>query len=660
MNDKYLWLEEIHDLKSLDWAKEKSQDSIKKITSHPWFNDIHEKALLFLGTKDKIPYVNIVGNSVYNFWTDDNHVQGIYRKTTIDEFLKISPSWEIILDLDDLSKKENTKWVLAGFELNDDESRSLVFLSPGGSDANIMREFNLHNKEFVKDGFALPESKGQAHWLDDNTLRLARNFDDASVTNSGYARTVRDWKRGEPLESAKIIFEIEKNEIQAYPFIIKTLSQSFQVICKRIDFYKNEDFIFENGSWVKLNIPSMSESYGVVGNQYLVLVKEDWNSFLTGDVLAYDLKTHQCKKIFSCAKNESIFSISRSKSGFYAIIDEDVKSTLYKYTLNESDNWSKTKIELPTNGSLDYFSTDYRSDKFFIIYSSFNQPATYYFGEENKIICSAKTSPSFFNHNDVIVEQYFATSLDGTRVPYFVVYKKGTSFNGSNPTILYGYGGFEVSLKPTFNNRIGSSWIDRGGVYVLANTRGGGEYGPLWHQSALKEKRHKAYEDFFAVAEDLISRNITSNKNLGIMGASNGGLLMGVCYTQRPDLFKAINCGVPLLDMHRFHKLLAGASWVAEYGNPDDEQDGAYIRAISPYQNIKENEKYPVIFLNTSTKDDRVHPGHARKFAAKLYEFQHPVYYYENIVGGHSGASNFKESAFLHALDMCFFWQHLK
>lgn len=271
-----------------------------------------------------------------------------------------------------------------------------------------------------------------------------------------------------------------------------------------------------------------------------------------------------------------------------------------------------------------------------------------------------KTAPSFYNHEDVVVEQSFSTSLDGTKIPYFVVCKKGTKFDGTNPTILYGYGGFEVSMKPYFSNSDGSSWVARGGVFVLSNIRGGGEYGPLWHQSAIKNKRHKSYEDFFSVAEDLINRKITSRKHLGAMGESNGGLLMGVCYTQRPDLFAAINCGVPLLDMHKYHNLSAGASWIAEYGNPDDENDGAYIKSISPYQNIKEKEDYPVIFLNTSTKDDRVHPGHARKFAAKLHEYGHPVYYYENILGGHEGASNFKESAFLHALEMCFFWSHLK
>lgn len=660
MEDKYLWLENIQDEKSISWVMEKNAESIKKLSSHPLFHEIKNTVEKIYASKDKIPYVQIEGDYVYNLWNDEMHVQGIYRRTKIEDYLKENTIWEIILDLDKLSKEENEKWVFADFKLNNDESRALVFLSPGGSDANVMRELDLKSKEFLKDGFILPEAKGDAHWIDDNTLWLARTFGPDSITESGYASTLREWKRGQPLTSAKIIFEINKEKMMVYSKEVKTTEKSYFFLGQLNDFYNIEEKKLINGTWKELNLPTMVEDFGVVCNHYVVLLKQDWNNFKLGDVLAYNLDTDESKKIFSATNNESIYSIKRSLDGFYAIVDEDVKGSLYWFSLGKNGVWSKVKIDLPKNGSLDNLETDYRSNKFFISFSSFNQPSTYYYGDGKKIIGIAKTAPSFFNHKEVIVEQVFATSLDGTKIPYFVVYKQGTSFNGINPTILYGYGGFEVSMKPYFSNGNGFSWIDRGGVYALANIRGGGEYGPAWHQVALKENRHKSYEDFFAVAEDLIERKITSSKHLGAMGGSNGGLLMGVCYTQRPDLFKAINCMVPLLDMHRYHKLLAGSSWIAEYGDPDNEIDGAYIKSISPYQNIKEMVNYPDIFLNTSTKDDRVHPGHARKFAAKLSEYGHSVYYYENMQGGHAGASNYDEMAFLHALEMCFFWSQLR
>jgi prolyl oligopeptidase len=659
--DNYLWLEDVLGEKQIAWARDRSQKAITQISTHPDFSEIEKKALEFFGTKEKIPYVSIDGEYVYNLWNDDQHVQGLFRRTKIEDYLKENPNWQTIIDLDDLSKKENEKWVFRGLELNDSETLGLLTISPGGSDANIIREFSMTTLDFVAGGFTLPESKGSAHWVDDNSIRLERSFGEGSVTSSGYAKTVREWKRGTSLNEAKIIFEVEYTDMYSYSKIVKTHDHSYAFLGRVIDFYNTEELIFQKGEWIKLLLPTMVQDYGIVENQYIVALKQNWKDYKIGDVIAYDLETHQTEKVFSLESNESLYSMSRCLDGLYVIVDRDVSGSLYKWTLESNKKWSKKQIDMPKNGSIDFLSTDYLHNKFFVGFSSFNQPLTYYYGENFEIKKTVKMAPSFFNHQELKVEQHFVKSLDGTRVPYFLIYKNGLEFNGTNPTILYGYGGFEISLKPTFSNGIGASWVSRGGVYVLSNIRGGGEYGPLWHQSALKENRHKAYEDFFAIAEDLFAKKITSPEHLGAMGGSNGGLLMGVCYTQRPDLFKAINCGVPLLDMHRFHKLLAGASWIAEYGDPEDEKDGAYIRSISPYQKInKEIKNYPVMYLNTSTKDDRVHPGHARKFAARLEEYNLPVYYFENMVGGHAGASNFKESAFKHAMDMCFFWSELK
>ena len=364
--------------------------------------------------------------------------------------------------------------------------------------------------------------------------------------------------------------------------------------------------------------------------------------------------------IFRPKKNSSVYSGKILKDGLLLIVDTDVKGNLL-FLKKDNNSWVSERIDLPVNGSIDMLVGNSKSNDFFVAYDSFNTPVSYYYGNKNKIVSVVKKQPTYFNFENIEVHQHFVKSPDGTSVPYFLVHSKDMKLDGKNPTILYGYGGFEISLKAHFNNILGKAWLDKGGVYVLANIRGGGEYGPSWHQSALKENRQRAYDDFFAVAEDLITRKITSPAHLGAQGGSNGGLLMGVCYTQRPDLFKAINCGVPLLDMRRYHKLLAGYSWIAEYGNPDDEVDGAFIRDLSPYHKINDAQKnYPVIFLHTSTKDDRVHPGHARKFAAKLEEHGFDYHYHENIDGGHAGASNLLELAFMKALDYAFFWKYLK
>ena len=657
MHDQYLWLEEVQGKAALDFVKDLNQQSIEVLKSHPLFNQIEAVALDIFGSKEKIPYIWLEKEYVYGHWTDDLNPQGLVRRTTITNFLETNPHWDIILDLDLLSKEENKKWVFKGCEISPSEKKALFFLSPGGSDANFCREFDLEKRCFLSNGFQLNESKGGAHYVNEDLLRIERKFDDDSVTTSGYARTVRELKRGDKEESANIIFEIKKEDMYAYSKIIHDGPSEYAFLGRVIDFYNIEEYLYQNGEAKLLNLPTQAEDHGVLNGKYIVTIKQNWKGFIIGDVLEYDLKTDEVRKIFSPKENQSISSISRTLNGLYFIIDEDVVSSLY--FCDQKNNYQLTKVDLPQNGSIDFLSADYRTHHFFVTYSSFNRPATYYYGQKDKIITIAKAAPSFFDHDQIEVSQHFVKSLDGTKVPYFLIHKKGIEYNSKNPTILYGYGGFEIPLKPNFSNGIGASWLTRGGIYVLSNIRGGGEYGPRWHQAALKENRHKAYEDFFAIAEDLIKKGITSPQHLGAMGGSNGGLLMGVCYTQRPDLFAAINCGVPLLDMHRYHKLLAGASWMAEYGNPDDEKDGEYIRKISPYQNIEKDKSYPIMFLNTSTKDDRVHPGHARKFAAKLKEFNHPVYYYENIDGGHAGASNYREQAFKHALDMCFFWKHL-
>lgn len=661
MQDQYLWLEDVLGDKALSWVREQNAKSIPAIRSGGLLDDIASSFEKALANKDKIAFASSIKNGhFYNFWNDENNLQGLWRRTTIDSYVKGSPVWEVLLDLDKLSFDEGQKWVFNGADFSSDNTKAMVYLSPGGTDADYAREFDLTSKSFVEGGFFLPLSKGNAVWVNHDELLVARDFGDGSLTSAGYAKTARSWKRGTELEKAPQVFEIEAGDNSVGLALVESEGKAEAIIVRNLDFYQAEYFHYSNGGVTKINLPKKLSFWMRHKEGYIVQIAADWRGFQQGDCVFYNLKNDQVELIWKSDERSAIYSSGLLKDGPLLVLDRDVTSRLVRFTKRDGQ-WQSAEIDLPKNGTIDQLMSDENGDEFFVGHSSFNSPLSYYYGKENRIENKVKSMPSFFDHESIEVEQHFVKSLDGTMVPYFLVYKKGMQLNAKNPTILYGYGGFEISLKPSFSNLIGSGWLERGGVYVLSNIRGGGEYGPRWHQSALKANRDRAYEDFFAIAEDLFAKKITSPEHLGAMGGSNGGLLMGVCYTRRPDLFKAINCGVPLLDMQRYHKLLAGYSWIAEYGNPDEEEDGRYIRNLSPYHNIKKDEKnYPVMYLHTSTKDDRVHPGHARKFAAKLLEYGHKYFYHENIDGGHAGASNLKELAFMKALDYAFFWQHLK
>lgn len=661
MQDQYLWLEDVLGDEALNWVREQNAKSIPAIKSNGMLEDIVGKFEKILANKDRIPFASSVKKGfVYNFWSDDKNLQGLWRRASTESFSKGEPAWEILLDLDELSRKEGQKWVFNGADFSSDVSRAMVYLSPGGTDADYGREYDLLTKNFVEDGFNFPLSKGASSWLNNDELLVSRDFGPVTLTSAGYPKTVRLWKRGEALESAPKVFEIESTDNSVGTDSAEMNGKNEIIIIRNIDFYHAEYFFYNNGNVTKIQMPEQMTFWMPFKEGFVLQTAIDWRGFKQGDCLFYNPHNDQVELVWQIDEKSSIYSHNNLKDGVLLIIDRDVTSGLFYFT-RENNKWTSIRLELPKNGSIDQLVCDHEGEDFFVGYGAFNSPFAYYHGKKEKICGKIKSMPSFFDHESIEVEQHFVKSPDGTMVPYFLVYKKGMERNGKNPTILYGYGGFEISLKSNFSNLIGSGWLERGGVYVLSNIRGGGEYGPRWHQSALKANRDRAYEDFFAIAEDLFAKKITSPKHLGAQGGSNGGLLMGVCYTRRPDLFAAIDCGVPLLDMQRYHKLLAGHSWIAEYGNPDDEENGRYIRNLSPYHNIKKDEKnYPVIFLNTSTKDDRVHPGHARKFAAKLLEHGHSYYYHENIDGGHAGASNIKELAFMKALDYAFFWQHLK
>lgn len=661
MEDKYLWLEDILGKESLDWARSQNKKIKELFNAESWFKEDVKNLQAILESKEKIPFVHFIADGfVYNHWNDEKNVQGLIRRATIESYKDNSPEWDILLDLDSLSEKDGQKWVYHEMEISPNKKRALFFLSPGGTDADVMREFDLVSRSFVQDGFELPVAKGGAAWMSDDELFLFRDLGLDTVTSAGYAKLVKRWKRGDTLDKAETIYEINKSDNGIGMNVFHDEGKATFIAERRIDFYSIELLKYDGNQFRPLSLPLKMDSIGGNLDGLFISLTGSWQEFFVGDIVFFTYESEKMELVYRPEGNSSFYYGRITNEGVLLIIDTDVKGNLFFFKKDQG-RWTQERIDLPLNGSIDRLVGSAKGNDFFVSFDSFNTPLTYFYGYKDKIVRPVRTQPTFFNFQNIQVHQHFVTSPDGTRIPYFLVHSKDMVLDGKNPTILYGYGGFEISLKSHFSNVIGKAWLEKGGVYVLSNIRGGGEYGPLWHQAALKENRQRAYDDFYAIAEDLIAKKITSPKHLGAQGGSNGGLLMGVCYTQRPDLFAAINCGVPLLDMHRYHKLLAGYSWIAEYGNPDDEIDGAFIRELSPYHKINNAEtNYPMMFLNTSTKDDRVHPGHARKFAAKLEEYGFDYIYHENIDGGHSGASNLKEVAFMQAMDYAFFWKYLK
>ena len=658
--DPYLWLEEVDGKQALDWVREKNDATMDVLKKHPKFTAIYEKSLEIYDSDARIAYPDIVGDYVYNVWRDKDHVRGVWRRTTIEEYMKPDPEWEIVIDIDALSREEGTKWVFRGAAwLYPEYQTCLVRLSPGGGDAVEIREFDAQKKIFIDDGFFLPTAKSRVNWKDKNTLYVGTDFGEGSLTESGYPRVVKAWKRGTPLSSAKPLYEGEITDVSAGAYIIHRPERAYDVFYRGVTFFTRRTFFLENGQFIKLAIPEDAEMWGIFKNQVLIHLKNDWTAgertFRQGTLVSIDYDeivagNMPIRILSEPDERSSILGVSTTENLLLIGMMTNVRSRLVAYTF-EKGKWTGSRIDAPDFGSLRVTSTDDRTDRFFFSYEDFLTPSSLYFvnrrgGRPEKV----KSLPEYFEASRFEVNQFEAVSKDGTKIPYFVVYPEGMKNDGSNPTLLTAYGGFEVSRRPGYNATVGIHWLERGGVYVLANLRGGGEFGPKWHHAGMKENRQRIYDDFIAVAEDLIARRITSPDHLGIQGGSNGGLLVGVMFTQRPDLFKGVVCMVPLLDMKRYNKLLAGASWMGEYGNPDLPEEWAYIRKYSPYHNVHTDQKYPEVFFTTSTRDDRVHPGHARKMAAMMEEMGHPFYYFENIEGGHGGVSTNDQRAYRDAL----------
>ena len=578
------------------------------------------------------------------------------------------------MDLDALGKTENENWVWKGASLlRPDYQRALITLSRGGADANITREFDLKTRSFVADGFKLPESKGSVSWIDIDHLFVSTDFGDASMTDSGYPRMAKLWKRGTPIEQAKLVYEGKQEDMSVGAVHDDSPGFERNFVTRNIAFYNDELFLVkDSGELVKIDAPNTASKS--VFKQYLLLeLREAWTidskTYPAGSLLVSDFDRflqgeRAFEVLFEPSSNTALSSVTTTKDHVVINVLEDVKNRLYVLTPSTTESptaWRREPlVGAPAFGTVNVTAVDSdESNDYFMTSTDYLTPTTLSIGTVGKAPEELKRLPHFFDSVGMQISQHFATSSDGTKVPYFMVAKKDLNLDGKNPTLLYGYGGFEISLQPNYSATVGRAWLTQGGVYVVANIRGGGEYGPRWHQAALKENRLRAYEDFAAVAKDLVARGVTSKQRLGIQGGSNGGLLVGNMITLYPELFEAGVCQVPLLDMKRYNKLLAGASWMAEYGNPDYPDQWAYIRKFSPYQNVQPSVAYPKVLFTTSTRDDRVHPGHARKMMAKMESQGHAVWYYENIEGGHGGAANNKQSAFMQALAYTFLKQEL-
>lgn len=668
--DPYQWLEEVEGEKSLEFVNRQNQLTINKLTNEKEYQSIYTKSLEIYNSTDRIVYPTVYGEFVYNFWQDKEHVRGIWRRTPKASFLTGNPTWETLLDIDEMSKKDNVKWVYKGATgLYPKYDRFIVNLSRGGGDATISKEFNPATKSFIENGFSLDEAKGGASYLDENTVIVSTNFGPGTMTTSGYPRQVKLWKRNTPLKDAKLIFEGDTTDVSSFGYVMRDGALSYLMVKRGTTFYTGLQFVWIDNKLVKLDIPDDSDVAALLNNQLVVDLKSDWEvggkTYKQGSLVSMNFTSlikgqKEIQVMFQPDEFTSVSGVSSTKDKLLVNLLTNVKSELYIYSFNNG-KWENKKVNAPDLGSISVTDTDDFSDQYFFSYTNFLTPSTlYYANAQDNTIKPFKSLSAFFDASKYKVEQYKAKSTDGTMIPYFVISAKDMKYDGKNPTLLYAYGGFEISQRPSYLSIVSNAWLEKGGVYAVANIRGGGEFGPKWHQAGLKEKRQNVYDDFHAVAEDLIAKKITSSKNLGIKGGSNGGLLVGVAFTQRPDLYNAVICQVPLLDMKRYNKLLAGASWMGEYGNPDVEEEWEFIKKYSPYQNLKKDAKYPEVFFTTSTRDDRVHPGHARKMVAKMIDMGYPVYYYENTEGGHAGSSTNEQTARSTAMQYSYLLMKLK
>lgn len=681
--DENLWLEDIRGEAQLAWVREQNARTEELLETGD-YPELETRILEVMDSQDRIPMVTKRGDWYYNFWRDAANPKGLWRRTRWDSYVTDSPEWEIVLDVDALAAEEGVEWVWGGagfLRPADGKSwrRCMVRLSPDGGDAATLREYDVEDRAFIapgEGGFTLPTAKGGADWLDADTLIVSSTLGEDAVTSSSYPRIVRKLPRGSALEDAEVIFEVPADHLMASGGFDDTPGFERLLASDRISFFDVQHSVWRDGEWQQIPVPT-DVDIDLHREWLLFRPQRDWEldgtvhragSLLAADFEAFMGGSRDLTLLFAPDEHSSLQSWSWTKNYLLVNLLRDVSSDIRVLTPPAPDgsgDWVAAELDAcPPLHTVESYAVDDEDpdagDDYWLVASGFLTPTTVLRGTIGEGSSPVKRAPSFFDESRFSVEQHFATSDDGTRVPYFQIGPKDLELDGGNPTQLSGYGGFEVSRTPAYSGVIGRSWLERGGVYVVANIRGGGEYGPAWHQAALKENRHRAYEDFAAVARDLIRRDVTSPEHLGCTGGSNGGLLVGNMLVTYPELFGAISCGVPLLDMRRYTKLSAGTSWIAEYGDPDAPEQWQYIKSFSPYHLLRDGVDYPDTFIWTATSDDRVGPVQARKMAARMLAMGIPnVWYHEALEGGHAGASDNRQAASLQARSQTFLWRAL-
>ena len=669
MTDENLWLEDIRGEAALEWVVEQSEATLAQFAS-PAFGELSGRLLEVIDSDDRIPIVSRRGGHYYNFWRDREHPRGLWRRTTLESYRSADTDWELLLDVDELGRREGVEWVFSGAKLlPHDYTRALIALSPDGGDAVTVREFDLPSLTFVPDGFVVPTAKSEYSWIDRDTIYLGTDFGPGSMTDSSYPRTVRRLHRGQSLSEAVIVHEVSNADLSVSGIHHHTPGFERDLIVEYLDFYRSRTFLMVDGQLLQLEVPDDAD-ISLRCEWLLVHPRSDWtvggvvhptgaliaiglDAFLAGD-RDFDL-------LFVPDAHTALEDWDFTETRLILTLLVDVASTLV--VLDPSHGWARSPIAgLPAFSTVRVIDTDPdESDEFWVHATGFTSPSTVLRSVLGSVDPEViRSSPAFFDATGLDVKQHWAVSDDGTRVPYFQVAASDLVLDGSHPTLLSGYGGFQASRLPEYSGIVGRAWLDRGGVFVLANIRGGGEFGPGWHTAALKANRPRAYEDFAAIARDLIARGVTTAARLGCEGRSNGGLLVGNMLTTYPELFGAVVCGVPLLDMKRYSHLSAGASWIAEYGDPDVAEEWEYLRTFSPYQLLNDDADYPPVLFYAATSDDRVGPVQARKMAARMQSMGiDDVLYYENSDGGHGGAVDNAHTARLQALVYEFLWRSL-
>ena len=671
--DPYIWLEEARSPEALDWVAKENERTLAAFEADPRYAQLKAEALAIFDSTDRIPFVSFRPDGLYNFWQDKANPKGVLRRTTLESYRTAKPEWEIVLDIDALAKAEGKEWVYQGSTcLPPALNKCMIALSDGGEDATIMREFDTTTKQFVEGGFVLDaKSQGGVQWVDENTLLVSRGFGEGTLTESEYPFTTREWKRGTALADAPEIFRGDPTDVSAGAGLLRdnTGTVHARTAYRSISFHERLSFVEKDGKWVQLDIPTKASPYGIVDGHLLVSTDVDWTvdgqTFPADSLIAMDLEEWKAnpngaKKtlVWAPGPRQTKQGGAITGSSLFVTLLDNVVGKVLQFNFDDGQ-WLSKQVPLPDNATLGIAASSDETDQIMYTVSGFLEPTTLYYSDGSADPAVLKTSPSYFTPEGMEVEQHEAVSKDGTKIPYFIVKPKGMKADGSTATLLTGYGGFQVPRLPGYLGSTGKLWLEKGGAYVLANMRGGGEFGPMWHQTAIRENKQRTWDDFIAVAEDLVKRGFTSPQHLGIQGGSQGGLLVGTAFTQRPDLFGAAIVQIPLFDMLRYHLIGRGASWIGEYGDPRIPEQRKWIEGYSPYQKIVAGVDYPAPFLWASTADDRTHPSHARKGAARLKELGQPYYYFEDTTGGHSGGVDNDQRAKLQALQFIYLIQRL-